>query len=65
MKAGDLRSKTRKELEDKCTELRKELFVFRMRRTGGQETKTHLVRALKRTLARVKTIMTEQERAGA
>ena len=65
MKASELRTKTRKELEDKCTDLRKELFMLRMRRSGGQETKTHLLGQLKKSLAQVKTILREQERSDA
>ena len=61
MKAADLRSKTIEELAQICLELGKELFVFRMRRSGGHETKTHLITAIRRNLARVKTILREKE----
>lgn len=61
MKAEDLRKKSKEELEQSCLELNKELFVFRMRRSGGHETKTHLISIIKRNLARVKTILREKE----
>jgi len=63
MKTDELRKNTIDELKQKAIDLCKELFMFRMRRSSGNETKTHLIPQIKKNLARVKTIQREKERS--
>jgi len=63
MKASDLKSKSIDELNAECANLTKQLFVLRMQKGFQTKQKTHLFKSLKRDIARVKTIMTQMERA--
>jgi len=59
----DLRSKTSAELQDTLVELSKEQFSFRMQKSIGQLTQTHLLKQVSRDIARVKTLMSQQGRS--
>jgi large subunit ribosomal protein L29 len=62
MKVFELREKTREELSDMLNGLHRELFNLRLRR-GTQELPNPLrLRRLRREIARIKTIMREDER---
>ena len=56
----DLRKMTKKELESEVIFLRKEQFKMRLKRANGELDKTHKVKDLRRTIARIKTIMAEK-----
>jgi large subunit ribosomal protein L29 len=60
MKAEDVRAKTGDQLKDDLAELKKEQFNLRFRRASGQLENTARVRVVRRDIARIKTIMTEQ-----
>ena len=61
MKVFELREKTREELQDILNGLHKELFNLRLRR-GAQELPNPLrLRTLRRVIARVRTILHEDE----
>jgi len=61
MKVFELREKTREELQDILNGLHRELFNLRLRR-GAQELPNPLrLRTLRREIARVRTILHEDE----
>ena len=61
-KADDYRAKSADELSDQLIKLKKEAFNLRFQRANGQLEKTNRVREVRRTIARIETIMTEQRR---
>jgi large subunit ribosomal protein L29 len=63
MNAGDLRSKTKEELSDELLSLRKEQFNLRMQQATGQLTRPHEHKRVRKSIARVKTIIGELERS--
>ncbi|RMG36548.1 MAG: 50S ribosomal protein L29 [Gammaproteobacteria bacterium] len=64
MKASELREKTQAELRDTLHELLKEQFNLRMQRGTGQLGRPHLMKEVRRNIARVKTVMNAKRRAG-
>ena len=60
MKAADVRAKTGDQLKDDLADLKKEQFNLRFRRASGQLGNTARVRVVRRDIARIKTILTEQ-----
>jgi large subunit ribosomal protein L29 len=60
MKAQELREKSVTELNDDLLRLRKEEFSLRMQFASGQLGQTHLVKEMRRDIARVKTLMKEK-----
>jgi large subunit ribosomal protein L29 len=60
MKAAELREKSASELYDELLRLRKEEFSLRMQVASGQLGQTHLMREMRRDIARVKTLMKEK-----
>jgi large subunit ribosomal protein L29 len=64
-KADDLRAKTADELGTELVKLKKEAFNLRFQRANGQLEKTNRVREVRRTIARIETILTEQRRKAA
>ncbi|MEI9993936.1 MAG: 50S ribosomal protein L29 [Rhizomicrobium sp.] len=61
-KAEDYRAKTADELGSELVKLKKEAFNLRFQRANGQLEKTNRVRDVRRTIARIETILTEQRR---
>ena len=61
-KADDYRAKSADELNDSLVQLRKEAFNLRFQRANGQLEKTSRVRQVRRTIARIETVLTEQRR---
>ncbi|MEC7077209.1 MAG: 50S ribosomal protein L29 [Pseudomonadota bacterium] len=59
MKATDLRAKSADELQAEVLRLQREHFALRMQRASGQLGQSHLLKEVRRDLARVKTIMKE------
>ena len=47
------------ELEEKIGDLSKELFELRMQKSTGQLGQTHLIKQVKRNIARIKTLKVE------
>lgn len=56
MKFDDMKAKSLSELNDLSVELAKEEFNLRMQKATGQLTKTHLMKQVRRNIARVKTL---------
>ena len=63
--ADDFRLKTNDQLGDELVKLKKESFNLRFQRANGQLEKTSRVREVRRTIARIETILTEQRRKAA
>jgi large subunit ribosomal protein L29 len=61
--ATDIRVKTPDELTTMLLDLRKEQFNLRFQRATGQQENTSRVRAVRRDIARVKTILAERTRS--
>lgn len=64
MKASELREKSQHELSDTLHELLKEQFNLRMQQGTEQLARHHVIRQVRKNIARVKTVMTEQRKAG-
>jgi len=59
-RAQELRGKTADELNDELLSLRKEQFNLRFQRATGQLNNTSRVRAVRRDIARIKTLLRPQ-----
>ena len=60
MKAQDLREKNVEELNAELLNLLREQFNLRMQAATGQLQQTHTLKAVRRDIARVKTVLTEK-----
>ena len=65
MNANELRQKTREELNEELVNLRREQFNLRMQQATGQLTRSDQFRKVRRNIARVKTVLREQEKSEA
>lgn len=65
MKAVEVRGMTPAELETKLEELKKELFTLRLQNATNQLTNPGKIAAVKKDIARVKTIIREKQFASA
>lgn len=61
MKTKDLRDLSSEELEQKLAELKEELFNLRFQMATGQLENPLRMRDVRRSIARVKTVMRERE----
>jgi large subunit ribosomal protein L29 len=59
MKANELRKSSLEELQKQLMELLREQFNLRMQRGTGQLSKPSQMKAGRRDIARIKTVMTE------
>ncbi len=57
MNATELREKTAPELKEELLRLRKEQFGLRMQKASGQLGQTHMMKEMRRDIARVKTVL--------
>jgi len=64
MKASELRDKSQAELRETLNNLLKEQFNLRMQRGTGQLARPHLMKEVRRNIARVKTLMNAKRQAG-
>jgi large subunit ribosomal protein L29 len=62
-KADDFRAKSADELDTQLAGLKKEQFNLRFQRANGQVENTGRIRTLRRDIARIQTVLTEQRRA--
>ncbi|MBG6246022.1 50S ribosomal protein L29 [Candidatus Symbiopectobacterium sp. 'North America'] len=60
MKANELREKSVEELNTELLELLREQFNLRMQAASGQLQQTHLVKQVRRNIARVKALLTQK-----
>ena len=61
MKANEIRNMTTSELEGKLVELKKDLFFLRMQHATNQLDNPMQIAAVKKDIARIKTIIREKE----
>ena len=64
MKANELREKSVEELQSHLQTLYKDQFNNRMQHGTGQLGQVHLIGDVRRSIARVKPIITEKQRSG-
>jgi large subunit ribosomal protein L29 len=64
-KIADVRGKSDDELKAMVLDLRKEQFNLRFQRASGQLEATARIKAVRRDIARAKTILGERQRAAA
>lgn len=62
MNAKEIREKTNEELLKEIDALKDELFNLRFQQATGQLENTARLKTVKKTIARIKTIMTEREK---
>ncbi len=65
MKTNELREKSVEELQQLLEENQISAFQLRMAKTTGQLSATHEVKANRRTIARIKTLINEKQRGDA
>ena len=63
MKAKEIREMSSEELENKLKELKNELFNLRFQLATGQLENPMRIKEVKKTIARIKTVQTEQAKA--
>ncbi|MBI4966866.1 MAG: 50S ribosomal protein L29 [Rhodospirillales bacterium] len=61
-KAADVRAKSADQLKDQLVGLKKEQFNLRFQRASGQLENTARVRAVRREIATIKTVLGERAR---
>ena len=59
MKTADLRAMTPDELQQNLLDLRKEQFNFRFQKSTGKIENTSRIRAVRRDIAKIKTLLNE------
>ena len=62
MKANELRDKSVEELQAQLRDLYKDQFNNRMQSATGQLGQVHLLKGVRRDIARVKTIIAEKQK---
>jgi len=63
MKTKELRGLTPDQLQDELLKLKKEQFNLRFQAATGQMEKAHRVDEVRKTIARIKTLQTQQRPA--
>lgn len=63
MKIQEIREMSVKELAARKNELEHEAFNLRIQKQGGQLEKPHLLRTIRRDVARLSTALTEKSKA--
>ena len=61
MKATEVRDMTAQELENKLVDLKKELFALRFQHAVNQLDNTARLKAVKKDIARIKTIQRQRQ----
>lgn len=60
MKANELREKTVEQLNEQLLGLLRDQFNLRMQKATGQLNQSHLLRQVRRDIARVKTVLNQK-----
>lgn len=63
MTLDEIRELTPNELSSRKKELRQEIFHLRLQQQAGQLEKPHLLRTLRREIARLETVLTAKTKA--
>ena len=61
MTSTEYKDAPEEELQEKIGDLSKELFELRMQKSTGQLGQTHLIKQVKKNIARIKTLMAERK----
>ena len=61
MKANEIRGMTAAELENKLSELKKDLFMLRMQHATNHLDNPTKISAVRRDIARIKTVIREKQ----
>ena len=61
MNVKEIREKSNEELNKEMTSLKEELFNLRFQQATGQLENASKIKDIKKTIARIKTIITERE----
>jgi large subunit ribosomal protein L29 len=64
MNTSELRDKSVEELQQQLGDLCKDQFNYRMQMSAGQLGQVHLLKTVRRDIARVKTIISEKQKSG-
>jgi large subunit ribosomal protein L29 len=64
MKAKEIREKTNEEIVAEINTLKDELFNLRFQQATGQLENPARIKTVKKTIARMKTVLTERANAG-
>ena len=59
MKTSDIRKMSADEINSKIAEIKNELFELRMKQATGSLDKPHKINALRKDIARLKTVLSE------
>ena len=65
MKPSDIRALSEDQMKDELVKLKKEQFNLRFQRATGQLENTARLRQIRRDIARIKTLMTENMKKSA
>ena len=63
MKANDIRVMTKDQVQDEILKLKKEQFNLRFQKATGQVDNTARIRQIRRDIARLKTVQSQQAAA--
>ncbi|MDX2079788.1 MAG: 50S ribosomal protein L29 [Terrimicrobiaceae bacterium] len=63
MKIAEIKELTTKELLARKRELREEIFNLRVQQQAGQLEKPHMLRTLRRNIARIETVISQKQAA--
>jgi len=63
MNVSEIRQKNGQELADELIDLRREQFNLRMQQATGQLVRPHEYRRVRRDIARIKTVLREQQQS--
>lgn len=59
MKTSEIRKMSKDEIAKKITDIKTELFELRMKQATGNLDKPHMINALRKDVARLKTVLNE------
>ena len=65
MNVAEIRERETPALDEEVLKLRREAFRLRMQQATGQDVSSSRVREIRRTIARIKTVLGERRRAEA
>lgn len=65
MKVAEIRERESSSLDEEVLKLRREAFRLRMQQATGQSVSSSRVREVRRTIARIETVLGERRRAEA
>ena len=64
MKTSEIRKMSIEDINKKIVEIKTELFELRMKQATGTLEKPHMINALRKDVARLKTVLTEKQNDG-